>query len=294
MKKLTLITAMSIAMGIGLAHAGGDVPGAAPEPDTMGGGAVNESTSSTQAPLNENTDQGTAASGMSEESTSGGAVGGAAVSTDTSSDTSSESLATESTDQSGVQQSTASQQQDPTSGGMQSVSALSFEDLDVNKDGKIDPTEADRYRGLNRAFDKSDVNRTGGIEEYEFYAYQQDNFLSGGEEASLAAAEFSPDTTDSLNARNVESSSTGSSGMSSHDVSSTVGSSSDPALSGGSLQARYQSLDVNRDGKIDPTEADRSSSLTKAYDRFDTNKTGAIELHEFSAFEVDMDVGGQQ
>lgn len=323
MKKLTLITAISFAMGIGLAQAGGDLPGAAP--DTTGESRINETPAdqtSSGAGAGLSGQSGAAdQSGMAEqdtgsnvtEDTSSGAVGGAAVSTDTTESTATESLATESPDQSNMQQNTASR--DTSSQNMQSVAALSFIELDVNRDGKIDPTEADRYRGLNRAFDRSDLNRTGAIELNEFHAYQ--NGFTGGApvEASLAAAEFEPDTEDSLN-RNVTSSRSGSSEMeSSSSVSGTTGSSDmgsssassgsagagsssvssdtqslDVWESGDTLRARYQSLDVNRDGKIDTTESDRSSRLTQAYDRFDANRTGAIELHEFSAFEADSSV----
>jgi hypothetical protein len=48
----------------------------------------------------------------------------------------------------------------------------------------------------------------------------------------------------------------------------------------------FGTLDVNRDGYLSKEEADRSESISGAWDRADRNDDGRIDRSEFSAFEV--------
>jgi len=49
--------------------------------------------------------------------------------------------------------------------------------------------------------------------------------------------------------------------------------------------ATFTYMDVNGDGKISRDEAKTSEDLSASYDAADTNKDGALDESEFSAFE---------
>jgi hypothetical protein len=55
--------------------------------------------------------------------------------------------------------------------------------------------------------------------------------------------------------------------------------------SGLAASALFDDLDANKDGQVSADEASSESELTEAWSTVDTDKDGAIDRTEFSAFE---------
>jgi len=195
---------------------------------------------------------------------------------------------------------------DPAAKADASNPSAYFDSLDKNKDGNLDPTEAQAVPGLQQSFSKYDHNRNGTLGKDEFAealsAVRAAQASSAGAAGSTADASRQFDSLDKNTDGKLDPSELAAvPGVQQnfskydHDRNGTLGKDefaealraqpSPSAAAGGTAGAKpdFDKLDKNNDGGLDPSELGSIPALQQDFTKYDTDRSGKLGKDEFGA-----------
>lgn len=154
-----------------------------------------------------------------------------------------------------------------SAGGAGMSEPVSFDSLDVNKDGSLTQDEVQSHPELSQQYTTADQDQDGMISQSEFSAFESKPAGQAGQQQSRSFDQLDSNKDGWLSKQEYE---TGMSG----------------AMGAGSQAVSFQSLDVNKDGSISKSEANSDPTISQQFTSIDKDKNGTISQSEFSAFET--------